>query len=59
MLLFTSTIQSEAGLDLITQSPKDSGRVELIVCRPAVGKRQELNLMNARAIALIAQGRER
>ena len=43
MLLFTSTNQLEAGLDLIRQSPKDHGRVELIVCRPAVGEREELN----------------
>ena len=94
MLLFTSTNQLEAGLDLIRQSPKDHGRVELIVCRPAVGEREalnqavldvdhgldgddwlargdrhtvdrrahpdmQLNLINARAIALIAQTRER
>ena len=94
IILFTSTNELEAGLDLIRQSPKDSGRVELIVCRPAVGKREELNqavldvdrgldgdnwlargdrhtadrrahpdmqlnLMNARTIALIAQTRER
>ena len=94
MLVFSSTNELEAGLDFIRQSPKDSGRVELIVCRPAVGKREELNqamldvdrgldgdnwlargdrhtadrlahpdmqlnLMNARAIALVAQTRER
>ena len=43
MLVFSSTNELEAGLDFIRQAPKDSGRVELIVCRPAVGKRQELN----------------
>ncbi len=85
--MFLSVSELEAGLDDIKSSPKDAGVVEKIVCRPAVGDRQELdtaqldvqagmigdnwakrarrktppnpdmqlNLMNARAIALIAQ----
>lgn len=83
-----------AGLADIQQSPKDAGQLELIVCRPKVGERRELeqgeldlkwgligdnwlargyrktingaahpdmqiNIMNARAIALIAGERER
>ncbi|MAZ65990.1 MAG: MOSC domain-containing protein [Kangiellaceae bacterium] len=82
------------GIDNIKQSPKESGTVELIVCRPGIGEREELatgeldlvnglvgdnwlargfkknpdgaahpdmqlNLMNARAIALIASSKER
>lgn len=85
--MFLSTSELEAGIDGIKLSPKDSGVVEKIVCRPAVGQRRELdqaqldvqggllgdnwakrafgkiqpnpdmqlNLMNARAIALIAR----
>lgn len=84
----------EAGLDEILRSPKDAGRLELLVRRPRVGEREvltegelhpleglvgdgwkgrgssrtsdgsahpemQLNVMNARAIALIAQARER
>ena len=84
----------EAGLDEIRRSPKDGGRVELIVRRPAVNQREvleegvldlehglvgdtwklrpssrmkdgsahpemQLNVMNARAVALVAQSRER
>ena len=84
----------EAGLDEIRQSPRDAGRVELIVRRPRVDEREvltearldltsglvgdtwpsrrsrrtpdgsphpdmQLNLMNARVIALLAQDRER
>lgn len=83
-----------AGLDHVRQSPRLSGSVEMIVCRPAVGERRilpqghldaalglrgdnwkqrgyrkaadgaaqldmQLNLMNARAIDLIAGSRER
>ena len=89
--MFLSTSELEAGIDRIKSSPKDDGVVEKIVCRPAVGERQELsaaqldvqvglvgdnwakrvfgkrqpnpdmqlNLMNARAIALIARSPER
>jgi hypothetical protein len=84
----------EAGLEQIRQSPKDAGRLEMIVRRPQVGEREvltegeldvavglvgdnwgvrgssrtadgsshpdmQLNIMNARVIALVAQGRER
>ena len=84
----------EAGLDQIRQSPKDSGVLELIVRRPAVGEREvlavgelsqsdglvgdtwqdrpsarsadglahpdmQLNVMNSRVIALVAQEKER
>jgi hypothetical protein len=84
----------EAGLPEVARSPKDSGRLELIVRRPAVGEREvleegeldlveglagdtwklrpssrmpdrsphpqmQLNIMNARAIALIAGERDR
>lgn len=77
-----------AALDHIRQSPKDEGRVELVVCRPAVGDRKvldegrldpavglsgdswgtrerhpdaevQITLMNARAIAEIAQSKHR
>jgi len=83
----------DAGLDVIRQSPRDMGTLEMIVCRPAVGARHllesgeldlvvglvgdnwkareeatpnrspnlatQLTLMNARAIALLAQDRSR
>lgn len=84
----------EAGLELIRQAPKDEGRLELIVRRPAVDEREvleegqldpveglvgdtwnvrgssrtddgsshpdmQLNIMNARVIALVAQEQER
>jgi hypothetical protein len=84
----------EAGLEHIRQSPKDHGRVEMIVRRPTVDQREvldegtldstegligdnwksrgsksmqdgsanpemQLNIMNARTIALLAQDRER
>jgi MOSC domain-containing protein YiiM len=77
----------EAGLALILQSPRNEGRVEMIVCRPGVGERQvleaaeltvdeglagdswkhrlhpdpdmQINIMNSRAIALLALARER
>lgn len=77
-----------ATLDHIRQSPKDLGRVEMIVCRPSTGDRKmldegrldpsvglagdnwsvrephpdaeiQLTLMNARAIAEIAQSKHR
>ena len=92
--MFKTTQELEAGLGLIKISPKDRGIVELIVCRPGIGKREELsearldiysgldgdnwldrgdrhtadkrahpdmqlNLINSRVIALIAQTRER
>ncbi len=84
-----SAAELEAGLDLVRQSPKDGGTLDLIVCRPAVDEREvldegqlaldeglvgdtwrtrgssrtadgtshpdmQLNIINARAIALIA-----
>ncbi|HEX8888945.1 MAG TPA: hypothetical protein VF779_07195 [Pyrinomonadaceae bacterium] len=84
----------EAGLDEIRRSPKDGGRLELIVRRPRVGEREvleegeldlseglvgdswkmrsnsrtpdgsahpemQLNIMNSRVIALLAQAQER
>jgi len=89
-----STDELLAGLDHIRQSPRDAGRLELIVRRPAAGKREvlqegqldvhdglvgdtwkqrassrmpdksphpdmQLNVMNARAIGLVAQEKER
>ncbi|MGE3178444.1 MAG: MOSC domain-containing protein, partial [Vicinamibacterales bacterium] len=86
--------QLHAGLDEIRRSPRETGRLEMIVRRPAVGHREalteavldlevglvgdtwvargstrtpdgtrhpdmQINLMNARAIALIAQERAR
>jgi MOSC domain-containing protein YiiM len=38
-----STADLEAGLDYIRNSPADDGRVELIVCRPAVDEREVLD----------------
>ena len=89
-----TTEELEAGLEDIYLSPKDNGRVEMIVCRPNVEEREELsvawldlaeglvgdnwktrgststpdgsahpemqiNIMNSRVIALLAQDRER
>jgi hypothetical protein len=89
-----TTTELEAGLDHIREAPKDSGRLDLIVRRPAVGARElleiaeldivtgltgdtwimrgstrtqdgarhpdmQLNIMSARAVALVAQVRER
>ncbi len=89
-----STAELEAGLDEIRRSPKDHGRVEMIVRRPQEGEREilqegeldlvvglvgdnwktrgskstadgsahlemQLNLMNRRAIDLVAQTRDR
>lgn len=89
-----SAAELEAGLDLVRQSPKDGGTLELIVRRPAVDGREvlaegtldlneglvgdnwrarpssrtadgsahpemQLNIINARAIALIAQDKAR
>ena len=86
--------QLEAGLDIIRQSPKDEGVLELIVRRPRVDEREvleeaelhpseglmgdswklrgssrtpdgsahpdmQLNIINARVIALVAQDRQR
>lgn len=91
---FLSASELEAGIDHIKSSPRDSGVVEKIVCRPANDERRELiqaqldvqagligdnwlsrglgkgavsysnpdmqlNLMNARAIALIARSKDR
>ncbi len=87
-------LELHAGLDLIRESPKDVGVLEMIVRRPAVNEREvleqgeldvaaglvgdtwairgsgrtadgashpdmQLNVMNARAVALVAQGRDR
>jgi MOSC domain-containing protein YiiM len=76
----------EAGLGEIERSPKDRGRLEMIVRRPRVNEREvveearltidgglegdswksrsahpemQINIMNSRAIALVAQDRER
>lgn len=38
----TSLEELESGLDRIRAAPADIGRVEMIVCRPAVGKRRIL-----------------
>ena len=89
-----TTEELEAGLGDIYLSPKDDGRIDLIVCRPDVEKRDvlsearldlteglvgdnwkmrgststadgsahpemQLNIMNSRVIALLAQERER
>lgn len=89
-----TTGELEAGLDVIRQSPKDAGVLELIVRRPTIGEREvltegtldpteglvgdnwrvrgssatadgtahpdmQLNIMNARAAALVAQAKER
>lgn len=89
-----STEELEAGLEVIMQSPKDGGVLQLIVRRPREGVREvlevgeltldeglqgdnwatrgcpltadgaahpemQLNIMNARVIALVAQSRER
>ncbi len=37
-----TTVELEAGLDVIRESPTAVGRLELIVCRPAVNERQVL-----------------
>ena len=89
-----TTFELEAGLPEIARSPRDAGRLELIVRRPRVGAREilehaeldladglvgdtwkdrgskrsadggphpdmQLNVMNSRVIALIAQARDR
>ena len=93
-LMHLTMSELEAGLDTIRQSPKDTGRLELIVRRPRVEEREvleegrldlveglvgdnwrtrgssrtadgsahpdmQLNIMNARVIALLAPERER
>lgn len=40
--MFLSTHELEAGLELIRLSPKQQGKVELIVCRPDINAREEL-----------------
>jgi hypothetical protein len=90
--MFASTHELNDGLGEIKQSPNDLGRVELIVCRPEIGERLELdlaeldihegligdnwktrgkakrkaantdmqlNIMNSRAISLIAKDKSR
>lgn len=92
--MFLTMAELESGLPLIEESPQETGSVELIVRRPAVGEREEvsegeldleqglvgdnwlargyrktadgsahsdmqLNIMNARSIALIAQSKPR
>ncbi len=94
MTAHLTTEALEAGLTAIRQSPRDEGRLEMIVRRPAEGQREvldegrldvtvglvgdtwsarsssrtsdgsphpdmQLNLMNARVVALLAQQRER
>lgn len=94
MTAHLTTEALEAGLDVIRQSPRDHGRLEMIVRRPAEGERDvldegvldvtvglvgdtwalrpssrtsdgsphpdmQLNLMNVRVVALLAQQRER
>lgn len=89
-----TTEELEAGLEEIRQSPKDNGRLELIVRRPQVGEREvlsegkldliaglegdnwmargsastpdksahpemQIDIMNSRVIALLAQSKER
>ena len=93
-MVHRTTEELEAGLDVIAGSPVGSGRLELIVRRPAVGEREvldvgeldltvglvgdtwrvrpssrtddgsahpdmQLNIMNARAVALVAGTPER
>jgi hypothetical protein len=87
-------VELEAGLDEIRQSPRDGGRLDLIVRRPAIGMREiieeghldvseglvgdtwrsrsssrtpdqsphpdmQLNIMNSRVVALLAQQKDR
>jgi hypothetical protein len=89
-----TTVELEAGLDAIRQSPKDEGVLELIVRRPRMDEREvlaegelnpaeglagdswrmrgssrtsdgaahpemQLNIMNSRVIALVAQAKDR
>jgi hypothetical protein len=91
---YLSTEELEAGLEDIYLSPKDSGTIDMIVCRPDVEKREvllqakldlieglvgdnwkargsastadgsahpemQINIMNSRVIALLAQEQER
>ncbi len=37
-----TTLEIEAGIDEVLEAPKEDGTLELIVCRPAVGKRKIL-----------------
>ena len=91
LITHLTTAQLEAGLDAIRQSPKDEGRLQLIVRRPRTNEREtleegqldlveglvgdtwrfrassrsadkksphpdmQINVMNARAVALVAQ----
>jgi hypothetical protein len=91
---YLTTEELEAGLEDIYLSPKDDGRIDLIVCRPDIEKREilsearldlteglvgdnwkvrgststadgsahpemQINIMNSRVIALLAQERDR
>lgn len=94
MVIHLKMQELEAGLTLIRKSPKDSGLLEMIVCRPGTDRREvleqaelnledglvgdnwrtrgstrtidgspnplmQINIMNARAAALVAQERAR
>jgi hypothetical protein len=37
-----TTLEIEAGIDSVLEAPRETGRLEMIVCRPAVGKREIL-----------------
>src|SRR5215510_67523 len=81
-----SMTELESGLDEIRRSPKDEGRLEMIVRRPVKGQREilkegqltleeglagdcwknhsphpemQINIMNSRAIALVAGDKDR
>lgn len=41
--MYLKTEQLEQGLDLIRESPREQGRVEHIVCRPAINERRVLD----------------
>jgi hypothetical protein len=43
-IIHLSVVELEAGLENIRQSPKNQGRVELIVCRPATDERKILEV---------------
>lgn len=43
-ILHRTLAELEAGLDHIRQSPKDTGVLEMIVCRPEVGERKVLEV---------------
>ncbi|CAN5191429.1 hypothetical protein BH20ACI2_BH20ACI2_07650 [soil metagenome] len=39
---YLTTLEIDAGIGGVLEDPKETGRLELIVCRPAVGKREIL-----------------